>query len=888
MRWGPGPVFIYDCLANSRRWQTYAIRSSGVAALLVAMTTIAVSQGATLKRNSWREYAQLGEYYFYAMIGVELALVMLAAPAAAAGAICLDRARGTLAHMLATDLSDSEIVLGKLAARLMPVLGLVACSWPVLAISALLGGIDPWALTMAFAVILAVALLGCTMALTLSVWARKPHEVVLVTYTVWIIDLLIWPIWYGISTGGSIGPPPPWTFVANPYCLAFAPYAVPGRIDFWDYLGFFAVAIGMSVVLSAISVWRMRPVACRGTNDDRKGAGLGRLGRLIRWLPGPGLDNNPVLWREWHRSRPSPWMMGLVVLLGLTTFLACVLGAVSVWAGGIKSGRPQVGVGIGVFGSMLQVVFGLLMLSAVAPMSMSEERQRGSLDILATTILSSRAIVFGKWLGTYRLVPLLTIGPGLLALALATAHKDPPKVIPGLSPIYFTEVSLNERILGVVLFVATILVHGALIGSVGLALATWIKRQSRAISISVCGFVFVAIGWPILVEVTRRHDNRGLISLSPVMAVGMLADLLAIRTIQFRSLLSWITFWDVEVTGLAIGLLWLTVRTFDRCFGRIPERPRQTPLLADFVLVLDGMVAVAGLSGAIAFWIKGLNAPDRGLEMAAVVGTALMATVGYLLVSALAAVSISGEGSRSVLQADAAGHVSARELVLRKSWGSFRLVLLMAIGPALIALAMTTTYKNILPFAKIANLPDGTRITTSQDSTGTVSVTTIEPSGRQVVRPSTREEVTALSAPEPWEPTLLGRLLLAVLAVLTVLIHGALATSAGLVRGLWIRRRYRAVATCVGLILLVVIGYTFFISLVQVFLHLGMRMELLSDVLSFVEVWDAIMILATLGLLWLSIRAVDRGLRDRDQGDGANKALTREEMPTRDPILVGE
>jgi hypothetical protein len=68
---------------------------------------------------------------------------MLAAPAATAGAICVDRARGTLTHMLATDLSDPEIILGKLAARLLPVLGLVAFSWPLLALSSLLGGIDP-------------------------------------------------------------------------------------------------------------------------------------------------------------------------------------------------------------------------------------------------------------------------------------------------------------------------------------------------------------------------------------------------------------------------------------------------------------------------------------------------------------------------------------------------------------------------------------------------------------------------------------------------------------------------------------------------------------------------------------------------------------------------
>ena len=29
MRWGLGPVFIYECLANSRRWQTWRIAIRG-------------------------------------------------------------------------------------------------------------------------------------------------------------------------------------------------------------------------------------------------------------------------------------------------------------------------------------------------------------------------------------------------------------------------------------------------------------------------------------------------------------------------------------------------------------------------------------------------------------------------------------------------------------------------------------------------------------------------------------------------------------------------------------------------------------------------------------------------------------------------------------------
>ena len=203
------------------------------------MTTI-VSSNMPRTGNLRQDYAFLGQAYFYALIGVELALVMLAAPAATAGSICVDRARGTLAHMLMTDLSDPEIVLGKLGARLLPVMGLVACSWPVMAISSLLGGIDPIALTLAFAIIVVVAVLGCATSLALSVWARKSHEVILATYMVFILGLLLYPIWMGVtSSSGKVGWAPDWTLLANPFYVAFAPYAVPDKLGFWDYFGFF-------------------------------------------------------------------------------------------------------------------------------------------------------------------------------------------------------------------------------------------------------------------------------------------------------------------------------------------------------------------------------------------------------------------------------------------------------------------------------------------------------------------------------------------------------------------------------------------------------------------------------------------------------------------------
>ena len=139
MRLGPGPVFVYEWLTAARRWQLYALRVLFVGAILVGLAFVSY-QRATRDRSvretaSLAELAAYGEAIYLTIVGIELTLVLLAAPAATAGAVCLDKARGTLDHMLATDLSNAEIVLGKLGVRLIPVLGLIACVLPVVALS---------------------------------------------------------------------------------------------------------------------------------------------------------------------------------------------------------------------------------------------------------------------------------------------------------------------------------------------------------------------------------------------------------------------------------------------------------------------------------------------------------------------------------------------------------------------------------------------------------------------------------------------------------------------------------------------------------------------------------------------------------------------------------
>ena len=192
VRLGPGPVFAYEWLTTTRRWQLYALRALFLGFVLLGMIC-RVADGPAGRNSgqnvSIQTLASYGQQLFFTIVTIELSLVLLAAPAATAGAVCLDKARGTLDHMLATDLSNAEIVLGKLGVRLIPVLGLIVCLLPLSALAGLLGGIDPLALFGSFLTSVACAVLGCSLAMALSVWGRKTHEVLMVTYLLLIVWL---------------------------------------------------------------------------------------------------------------------------------------------------------------------------------------------------------------------------------------------------------------------------------------------------------------------------------------------------------------------------------------------------------------------------------------------------------------------------------------------------------------------------------------------------------------------------------------------------------------------------------------------------------------------------------------------------------------------------
>ena len=579
-RWW-GPVFEAERATRARRWQGYAGRSVFVAALLGALGlgfSEASSHGGPV---TVQELAEVGETAYSILASLELMAVLLIAPAAAAGAICVDKARGSLAHVFVTDLSDREIVLGKLAARLVPTWSLLACALPVAAAATWLGGIDPMALLGTTLIVAGLAVLGCALALMLSVWASKPQEVLSVVFAAWAVWLLAAPSWqlFRRTMRSAI-----WLERTNPFYLATAPYDYPGETSLLEP-ALFALACGLlGATFAAVATWQVRVVGCR--SERARARRVGPIGRLlarargeVRWGKGPPLDRNPVLWREWHRGRPSRWSRW--VWVGYDA--VALLGGGGLVAAGL-AGWPVLTNGeVPILALLLLVGFGLLLVSTATAAVLAEERARGSLDVLISTPVSTRSILVGKWRGAFRMVPRLAVGPALICLAVALADGGQMGLV-RLAILYLVPVA--------------VLAQGAALVSLGLALATWIKRTGAATAWTVAVYLVASVGWPVL-GVFLRFDRLQVVNGKAVLIIqdqflsAVLDILLAMGSPAFAAAialasalqvgggsseraagaLAVLVGWTVAYALLAWSLFELTARTFDRCLGRMPERP---------------------------------------------------------------------------------------------------------------------------------------------------------------------------------------------------------------------------------------------------------------------------------------------------------------------------
>jgi ABC-type transport system involved in multi-copper enzyme maturation permease subunit len=598
-RVGLGPVFVYEWITSARRWQVYAMRSLFVTALLLALACVWINMDRASYGSAIIFLASLGERFFVGAIGVQLALVVLLAPAMTAGAISIDRARGTLLHILVTDLSAAEIVLGKLAVRLTQVLGVLACTFPVLQIISLLGGVDPNALLCALVVAVGLAVLCCSLGLTFSLWARKTHEAVLLSYSVLFLWMLAEPI-FGLL-GSTLG----WSWLQfpkylDPIFLAFAPYWSPGRVVWVDYIWFLALTCSISVALAGKAMLEIRSVCTSdrgsyGRRSSRSVRGNGMLSFMIRNIPWltPSLDGNPVVWLEWRRSRPGRRAIWLTIAYaGLAVFFSVVS---VVWSRALAVS----------FLNGVLVSIGLLVLGLLAATSLVDEQGGRSLELLLSTPLSTRRILVGKWLGVLRKAPSVAILPTFLIAANALVSNGAI----GWGPLR--------------LFMFVLCAGGAVAG-VGLAMATRLSRPGWAVGGVVWVWVLLTILWPGLAVFVMGPGAGKLVMGSPFLWAAIASGS---QPRGFHHPVSWELFWIVFYGLAGVGLLLSTMRGFERRLNRVDERAVRLCLPSRTLECVTAFYFCWGLSFTFLLF---LSPPDSSLPP---IGAGLLFSTGLLLLA---------------------------------------------------------------------------------------------------------------------------------------------------------------------------------------------------------------------------------------------------------------
>jgi hypothetical protein len=246
----------------------------------------------------------------------------------------------------------------------------------------------------------------------------------------------------------------------------------------------------------------------------------------------------------------------------------------------------------------LQATFGLLLVSITAPTVLAEERVRGSLDVLLTTPLSTDRIVLAKWWGAYRVVPALALLPAIGAVCIAALA---PTLFSGMTRFAQppTPLDIADRIAYVTLPMGMLLAQGAVVASVGVALATWSRRIGRAVAVSVTCFAVVSFVSPILLEIgpdlliglgflePNDHVSAEFVVYILGTACPFGGQCFTFETVAWPAEMSRGAFYIGQLILLlatlafALILLAVTMGTFNRCVGRASERPRRAPRLPD-------------------------------------------------------------------------------------------------------------------------------------------------------------------------------------------------------------------------------------------------------------------------------------------------------------------
>ncbi len=427
-----GPVFTRQAAIAPRRVWFFAARTVFVAALFgIVLTSWQLLVGSQRVENLG-DLAWFGAAVTQILAPLQLAVAMPFSALLVASAVALEKDRKTLELLLMTNLSNAELVLGKLLAGMLTVVMVVVAALPLFALLALLGGVSIGQVLRIETVTLASALAAGSLGSTIALWREKTFQALAMTALV----LVLWLVGWEIAANGSLGdqfssiPIETWAVAMSPWrAIQAAAEPVFGGESIEQFVqgpvGWYALAaIGASLLLNAIAIARVRV-----WNPTREAQAAGEdstevAQANVHRAPGRVREvwDNPVLWRE-VRTR-AYGKKGIIIRLAYWVVFVVCAGALVTSSGTL--GSENLGPAAAAQSVTALLVVSLILLNAAAVTAITSERDSRALDLLLVTDLSPQEIVFGKLLGAFYsakemvLLPLALFGYLLYAQALTT------------------------------------------------------------------------------------------------------------------------------------------------------------------------------------------------------------------------------------------------------------------------------------------------------------------------------------------------------------------------------------------------------------------------------------------------------------------------------------
>ncbi len=406
-----GPHFYYDLIRLARKgWPTLA-RVLFLVIVLVSMLVMDRTQGESVNFKSPAEFARRANNFAYLLIVLQYMLVLALLPVYVASAIVEEKENQTLESLTMTHLTDRELVLGKLGARLMHVGAFALAAFPLLAFMNLWGNVDAAMLVYHEIHLFLLLVSAGSVCIWVSAKSESVFQAISASY-----------FWLAIVGGASmIG-----AFAGPEMC------SVPQirTLQYGCPLAFLAAAhVTLTRILLRESIIQMEVLRRQERRKPRKTTGAltltddrpiskkigkrGQTGSRIHPWAWPVRDH-ALFWKECIKDGTEYSLSIRWLLRGL----AVVVTIAVVFQVTHRLDPPRPGeLGILALAYTLTFVTYFVALLAYAlvvlfqmTMTVASEREQGTLVFLLTIPDERRAILFAKWLGPWwRNWPILAI-----------------------------------------------------------------------------------------------------------------------------------------------------------------------------------------------------------------------------------------------------------------------------------------------------------------------------------------------------------------------------------------------------------------------------------------------------------------------------------------------